>query len=55
VGRVGGWLLFGNSAALIGKAIGHTSERTMQIYLASMDCTVIDKMNEEILGCLQKK
>lgn len=43
----------GNTAASIGTALGHTSEKTTQIYLASMENAVIDKMNEEILGCLQ--
>lgn len=44
----------GNTAADIGKALGHTSERTTLIYLGSINDTVVDKMNEEILGCLQK-
>lgn len=43
----------GNTAADIGKALGHTSERTTRIYLDSINNTVVDRMNEEILGCLQ--
>jgi len=42
----------GNPASLIGKALGHTSERTTQIYLAAMDNTIVDKMNMEIMGSL---
>lgn len=45
----------GGTAALIGKALGHTSERTTQIYLGSINDTAIDRMNGEILGCLQKR
>jgi len=44
----------GGTAADIGKALGHTSERTTQIYLGSINDTVVDKMNEEVMRCLQK-
>lgn len=44
----------GNTAANIGKALGHTSERSTRIYLDSINDIVVDKMNEEILGCLQR-
>lgn len=44
----------GTPASVIGKALGHTNESTTQIYLASIDESVADKMNEELLLCLQR-
>lgn len=43
----------GYPASAIGKALGHTNERTTQIYLDAIDNEVIDKMNEAVLECLQ--
>ncbi len=36
--------------SVISAGMGHTSEKTTQIYLASLDNSVIDKANSEILG-----
>ncbi len=39
--------------SVISAGMGHTSERTTQIYLASLDDSVIDKANSEILSPLR--
>lgn len=43
----------GNATSVISKALGHTSERTTQVYLSSIEDSVVDKINEEIVECLQ--
>lgn len=43
----------GYPASAIGKALGHTNERTTQTYLDAIDNEVIDKMNNAVLECLQ--
>lgn len=43
----------GYPASAIGKALGHTNEKTTQTYLDAIDNEVIDKMNKDVLGCLQ--
>lgn len=43
----------GNSVSRIGRALGHTSETTTEIYLAAIGESEIDEMNKEITGCLQ--
>lgn len=35
--------------SIISEGMGHNSERTTQIYLASLDCSVVDKANKLIL------
>jgi integrase len=38
--------------SVISEDIGHDSENTTQIYLASLDTTVVDKTNKKILDLL---
>ena len=38
---------------VISSALGHTSERTTQIYLAALDNTAIDDANRDIIGSLK--
>jgi integrase len=38
--------------AVISEGMGHDSENTTQIYLASLDTTVVDKANKKILDLL---
>ncbi len=40
--------------SVISAGMGHTSEKTTEIYLASLDNSVIDKANSEILSPLKK-
>ncbi len=40
--------------SIISAGMGHTSEKTTQIYLASLDNSIIDKVNSEILNPLKK-
>ena len=42
----------GIALSIISESMGHDSERTTQIYLASMDVSLIDKANQKILGLL---
>ncbi len=37
---------------VISEALGHDSEKTTQIYLASMDMSIIDQANDRIIGSL---
>ncbi len=39
--------------SIISAGMGHTSEKTTQIYLASLDNSIIDKANSEILSSLR--
>ncbi len=41
--------------SVISEGLGHDSESTTQIYLASLDSSVVDKANELILGKLSQK
>ena len=41
--------------SVISAGMGHTSEKTTQIYLATLETAVIDKANEEILRKLQTR
>lgn len=43
----------GYSVSIIAQALGHKDERTTRTYLKDIDSDDIDKMNEDILGCLQ--
>ena len=38
--------------SVISEGMGHDSENTTQIYLASLDTTVVDKANKRILDLL---
>lgn len=38
--------------AIISEAMGHDSEKTTRIYLASLDTTSVDKANSRILKAL---
>lgn len=38
--------------SVISEGMGHDSENTTQIYLASLDTTVVDKANKKILDLL---
>lgn len=38
--------------SVISESMGHESERTTRIYLASLDSSVVDSANRRILGCL---
>lgn len=38
--------------SVISQSMGHTSERTTQIYLESLDNSIIDKANRKVLGML---
>jgi integrase len=38
--------------SVISESMGHNSESTTQIYLASLDTTVVDRANREILKLL---
>ncbi|GKI22800.1 hypothetical protein CE91St19_22020 [Odoribacter laneus] len=40
--------------SVISEGMGHTSERTTQIYLASLENSVIDEANKGILGRLNR-
>ena len=40
--------------SVISAAMGHTSEKTTEIYLASLENSVVDNANGEILGILNK-
>lgn len=42
-----------HSISTISKALGHTSEKTTQIYLASLDNSVVDDANNDILSELR--
>lgn len=44
----------GFPTSAIGKALGHTSEKTTRIYLDAINNEVIDNMNNEVLGKLTK-
>ena len=39
----------GISLSVISESMGHDSESTTQIYLASLDSSVIDKANQKII------
>jgi site-specific recombinase XerD len=39
----------GISTSLISEGLGHTNEKTTQIYLDSFEHSVLDKMNESLL------
>lgn len=39
---------------VISRAMGHTNERTTEIYIRSIDVTVVDKANEKLLSILEK-
>lgn len=39
--------------SVISESMGHESERTTRIYLASLDSSVVDSANRRILSCLQ--
>lgn len=43
----------GNDIAAISKALGHCSESTTQIYLASINNCVVDKTNEDVVSCIK--
>jgi len=36
-----------------GHAMGHTNERTTEVYLKSIDCSVIDNCNRDIIRLLE--
>ena len=38
--------------SVISEGMGHDSELTTQIYLASLDNTIVDNANAQILKCL---
>ena len=38
--------------AIISEAMGHDSEKTTRIYLASLDTSAVDKVNSQILKSL---
>lgn len=42
------------SAAMIGQALGHRSERATQFYLSDLDQSVIDRVNMKITGFIEK-
>lgn len=42
------------SVAVIGQALGHTSEKTTRFYLSNLDQTVIDRINMKIIGFVEK-
>ena len=42
------------SAIKIGQALGHTSEKTTQVYLSDLDQSVIDRVNLKITGFVEK-
>lgn len=44
----------GVSLSIISAAMGHTSERTTSIYLADIDRSLIDNVNREIIGKLER-
>ena len=41
------------SIGIISRALGHTSESTTQIYLASLDNSAVDNANSDIIGSLR--
>lgn len=42
------------SVAVIGQALGHTSERTTKFYLSDLDQSEIDRVNLKIIGFVEK-
>lgn len=42
------------SVAVIGQALGHTSEKTTRFYLSNLDQSVIDRINLKIIGFVEK-
>lgn len=42
------------SVTVIGQALGHTSEKTTQFYLSSLDQTVIDRVNLKIINFVEQ-
>lgn len=42
------------SVAIIGQALGHTSEKTTHFYLKNLDQSVLDRVNMKIIGFLEK-
>jgi len=51
-----GWASIAKSrnvaVGIISEAMGHDSEKTTRIYLASLDTTAVDKANRMVLGAL---
>lgn len=45
----------GISTSVISESMGHDSEATTQIYLASLDTSVVDKANELIIGSISSQ
>ena len=45
----------GIPVSVISEGMGHNSETTTQIYLSSLDASVIDRANNLILKCLKFK
>lgn len=46
--------VYGNSVAIISEALGHDSEKTTRIYLASMEEEKLDAANASILAFLNR-